>query len=69
MKQNPLTLGSLFDGIGGFPFAGEIAGIKRGCVETKRRRLAAGRHHHVRQSLSGPFRCGKAQGLKTQEKR
>lgn len=28
MKQNPLTLGSLFDGIGGFPFAGEIAGIK-----------------------------------------
>lgn len=23
-----LTLGSLFDGIGGFPFAGEIAGIK-----------------------------------------
>ncbi len=28
MKQNPLTIGSLFDGIGGFPFAGEIAGIK-----------------------------------------
>ena len=27
MKQT-LTLGSLFDGIGGFPFAGEIAGIK-----------------------------------------
>lgn len=27
MKQ-VLTLGSLFDGIGGFPFAGEIAGIK-----------------------------------------
>lgn len=26
--QYQLTLGSLFDGIGGFPFAGEIAGIK-----------------------------------------
>ena len=26
--NNQLTLGSLFDGIGGFPFAGEIAGIK-----------------------------------------
>lgn len=26
--QHQLTLGSLFDGIGGFPFAGEIAGIK-----------------------------------------
>lgn len=26
--HSPLTLGSLFDGIGGFPFAGEIAGIK-----------------------------------------
>ncbi len=26
--DNQLTLGSLFDGIGGFPFAGEIAGIK-----------------------------------------
>lgn len=28
MMQHQLTLGSLFDGIGGFPFAGEIAGIK-----------------------------------------
>lgn len=28
MTQHQLTLGSLFDGIGGFPFAGEIAGIK-----------------------------------------
>ncbi len=28
MMQRQLTLGSLFDGIGGFPFAGEIAGIK-----------------------------------------
>lgn len=28
MMQHQLTIGSLFDGIGGFPFAGEIAGIK-----------------------------------------
>ncbi len=28
IMQHQLTLGSLFDGIGGFPFAGEIAGIK-----------------------------------------
>lgn len=27
-KMNQLTLGSLFDGIGGFPFAGTIAGIQ-----------------------------------------
>lgn len=28
MMQHQLTIGSLFDSIGGFPFAGEIAGIK-----------------------------------------
>ena len=28
MKQMQLTLGSLFDGIGGFPYAAELSGIK-----------------------------------------
>lgn len=26
--RRPLTLGSLFDGIGGFPLAGKLAGIR-----------------------------------------
>lgn len=58
MKQNPLTLGSLFDGIGGFPFAGEIAGIKPVWAVLRRCGRSAENERNIKIPRSEMAYCG-----------